>query len=611
MYESYYGFIQKPFNLALDQNFFFASAEHKRGLSYLQYGLHQGQGVIVVTGMPGTGKSTLVRHLLAGLTPRTYAVATLTNTNLSAEDLLQAVANHFNVYKVGDTKASLLFKLEKYFLQQHHYGRKVLLLVDEAQNLPLTSLEELRMLSNFQHDHHVLVQIMLVGQKQLQTILADSQMEQLAQRVITSYHLEPMNGEECRHYIRHRLLRVGWKGDPAFSGNALVQIYRYTQGIPRLINIFCDRALLFGALEEKHAISEEDVKAVAAELDKETAANWLRNSIADEIASLSPLPDANDKFPEEPKETKATETKRAEESEKIPVLNKVLSAPPTYTRVTPQRQPEVTVSSLAEIEASPAVPGAQSHTGRNMLVASVLVALAAGAYFLFSNESAKELLLSNISRPQPAEPLQDQRIKPTQTVTNSAPVAKVTPQLPVQAEPVVAPQLQPIVEPVPTPIVSEPKIEQPTQPVSVKEAATPTPQTTPEPPPPPAKKTSTISDLETSEILYNFIMSYQDGSLNPLIGLFTNDAVFNNSTGKQQISQKYQDIFGSTDLRQLIIENFQWKKFIYTASGKGDIRISNWPKGGASPQELIGKIEIGVVKRNGRLWIKSLTYRFE
>jgi putative secretion ATPase (PEP-CTERM system associated) len=292
MYESYYGLSANPFRLAPDPQFFYASTCHKRGLAYLRYGLHQGQGFVVVTGVPGTGKSLLVQTIFAELAGRRMVVSSINNTNLEADDTLRAVANSFDVYCSDSTKAALLNALEKFLIEKHRQGKRVLLIVDEAQNLPQRSLEELRMLSNFQRGDQPLMQVMLLGQQQLQQILADPNMEQLTQRVIASCHLKPLEPAETRGYIEHRLRHVGWSGKPSFTGETLGLIHHCTQGIPRLINTFTDRLLLAAYLDEKAQIDADHLRMVLHELQNEAMGAWqgINLNVASTTA-LPPLPD--------------------------------------------------------------------------------------------------------------------------------------------------------------------------------------------------------------------------------------------------------------------------------------------------------------------------------
>ncbi len=292
MYETYYGLNANPFRLAPDPQFFYESACHKRGLAYLRYGLHQGQGFVVVTGVPGTGKSLLIQTMLAELAGQRIIVSSIKNTNLEADDVLRTVASSLGIYCGDTTKAALLNALEKFLIDTNSNGQRVLLIVDEAQNLPLRSLEELRMLSNFQRAEQPLIQIMLLGQQQFQTLLADPDMEQLSQRVIASCHLKPLSPVETRGYIEYRLSRVGWRGKLAFTGEALGLIHHITQGIPRIINTYCDRLLLAAYLDEKQLIDTAHVGLVLKELQAEAMGSCWGYDLSTVVpVALPPLPD--------------------------------------------------------------------------------------------------------------------------------------------------------------------------------------------------------------------------------------------------------------------------------------------------------------------------------
>ena len=269
MYEEHFELSRKPFQLSPDASFFFPSVEHKRALSFLQYGLSQGDGFIVITGNVGTGKTTLVQTLLAQLDDADLAVATIVTSNLREDDLLQMVAHNFDVLLEGSGKACLLRDLEKHFIQQARNQRRTLLIVDEAQNLPAASVEELRMLSNFQIDGHPLVQIFLLGQQQFRTTLLSEGFEQLRQRIIATYHLNPLSEQETQTYVEHRLTVAGWHDKPHFVDDAFPAIFAFSDGVPRRINNLCDRLLLYAYLEELDVIDQAVVEAVADEIGAE------------------------------------------------------------------------------------------------------------------------------------------------------------------------------------------------------------------------------------------------------------------------------------------------------------------------------------------------------
>ncbi|MBU0603288.1 MAG: XrtA-associated ATPase [Gammaproteobacteria bacterium] len=269
MYESFYGLSGKPFQLNPDPSFFFGSKGHRRALAYLEYGLHQSEGFIVITGEIGAGKTTLVRSLLQKLDAKKVVAAQLVSTHLDAEDTLRLVAAAFGLPNKQLKKADLLLSIEMFLLSLTAAGKRALLIVDEAQNLTPRAVEELRMLSNFQLGEHALLQSFLVGQPEFRETMQSPHMEQLRQRVIASYHLGPMDAQETEAYIEHRLKHVGWRGSPAFRNGAHEAIFAATEGVPRRINTLCDRLMLGGFLSGATSFSDEDVAGVVSEIRDE------------------------------------------------------------------------------------------------------------------------------------------------------------------------------------------------------------------------------------------------------------------------------------------------------------------------------------------------------
>lgn len=268
MYESYFGLSGKPFRLSPDPRFFFESPHHGKAISYLRYGLELGEGFIVITGPVGTGKTTIARSLLSTLS-NSIVAAQIATTCLSPEELVNLVAAEFGLKVEGLTKADILKRFETFLRNLSAQGKRALLIIDEAQNLPSETIEELRMLSNFQIDDKPLIQSFLLGQEELKPIIELPEMEQFRQRIIASCHLRPLNKDETREYIQHRLKQVGWKDSPAFEPKAFKVIANFTGGVPRKINIFMDRLFLFAFMENRIHISTKEVNEVIEELGNE------------------------------------------------------------------------------------------------------------------------------------------------------------------------------------------------------------------------------------------------------------------------------------------------------------------------------------------------------
>jgi putative secretion ATPase (PEP-CTERM system associated) len=271
MYTEFYGLSARPFQLTPDARFFFESTVHRQAMAYLVYGLHHAEGFIIITGEVGAGKTILVDNLLSTIDQSSFVTAKIVTTQLAGDDLLHLVAGGFGIDQEGLAKGSLLQRISDFALAQHRNNKRVLLIVDEAQNLSFEALEELRMLSNIVFDRTMALQSFLLGQPQFRAILGSARLEQLRQRVTAAYHLGPLSEAECRAYIEHRLHRVDWTGDPHFDDDCYPVIYRHTGGVPRQINTLCSRLLLFGFLEKLHALTSSSVEKVAGDLRDEIA----------------------------------------------------------------------------------------------------------------------------------------------------------------------------------------------------------------------------------------------------------------------------------------------------------------------------------------------------
>jgi type II secretory pathway predicted ATPase ExeA len=269
MYKEFYGLTADPFRLSPDHHFCYRYPSFAKGRAYMQYALQAAEGFVVVTGQPGMGKTTLINDLLSDYGPRDYTIATLVNTMLEAKEVLRSAAYEFGLNVEGADSATVLQRLKQLFTQARNEGRPPLLIVDEAQNLNLNALEELRMLTNLQIQGSPLLQIFLVGQEGLREKLQDPALEQLRQRVTAATHLHPLNQTQVASYITHRLKVVGWKGRPRFKASLLPILDTACEGVPRRINQFCSRLLLHGAVEQKYELGVEDARLVFSELSEE------------------------------------------------------------------------------------------------------------------------------------------------------------------------------------------------------------------------------------------------------------------------------------------------------------------------------------------------------
>ncbi|MBV8380715.1 MAG: AAA family ATPase [Paucibacter sp.] len=271
MYEAFYGLSSKPFQLSPDPNFYFGSKQHRRAKAYLDYGVLRNDGFIVITGEIGAGKTTLLRGLLESLNHSNVVIGNLVTTQLDADDTLRMVGAAFGVRVKDLPKSELLMTLEAFFVNQTAQGKRCLLIVDEAQNLKARAVEELRMLSNFQFNNQSLLQTFLVGQPEFRHILQQPEMEQFRQRVAATCHIGPLDEDETRAYIEHRLRCAGSAGKPSFEEQAFPAIYKSSLGIPRRINSLCDRLLLLGFMAERSHLTLEDVEEVLRDIAQEAS----------------------------------------------------------------------------------------------------------------------------------------------------------------------------------------------------------------------------------------------------------------------------------------------------------------------------------------------------
>jgi putative secretion ATPase (PEP-CTERM system associated) len=290
MYEQFYGLTGRPFQLTPDPDFYYESTSHKKALSYLGYGLSQGEGFMIVTGEVGAGKSTLVAHLTEKVDPAQLTVGKVVTSALDSEELIHVIAQSFGLEVEGRDKAAALGAIELFLQDEAREGRRCLLVVDECQNLDIAALEELRMLSNFQLGSHPLLQTLLLGQPEFRKLVAEHEdLEQLRQRVIASHHLSALEEDEVEEYVRYRLEMVGWKGNPEITEDVYSELYNATGGIPRRINQVMNRLLLLGSIEERAGFTVKMLDDVCAEmvLDAEQGA---QNAEPAETSTAATLP---------------------------------------------------------------------------------------------------------------------------------------------------------------------------------------------------------------------------------------------------------------------------------------------------------------------------------
>jgi type II secretory pathway predicted ATPase ExeA len=272
MFEAFYNLSDNPFRLTPDPKFCFHHPSHDRAYAYLQYALRLGEGFIMVTGRPGIGKTTLVQVFMGELEHTEVVAARVASANAEATDLMRVVAYAYGLDVEGLDKATILVRLKRFFIEQTRSGKRVLLIIDEAQGLPYPALEELRLLADLQMGSRPLLQLFLVGQEKLRNLMQEPAMEQFQQRVIGVCHLEPLCLTDSRDYMEHRFRKADWKGDPELTGEAVLEIYQFSKGVPRHINKICTRLLLDGFMEKKHKLDRDDILEVANALREERLA---------------------------------------------------------------------------------------------------------------------------------------------------------------------------------------------------------------------------------------------------------------------------------------------------------------------------------------------------
>ena len=261
MYKGFYGFREKPFGLAADPGYLYLSSKHRLALSYLEYALLDGAGFALLTGEIGSGKTTIIKQLLLQI-GRDIATAVVFNTNVSPEQLLETILQEFDLERPQGGKTQYWEVLNQFLLDRYSRGHRAVLIVDEAQNLSVEALEEIRMISNLQTDKDSLLQVILVGQPSLRARLQQPAFSQLTQRIVVSYHLTALSQEETGDYIQHRLKKAGSENQDLFTPGAVAAVYRHSMGIPRTINLLCDAALVYGYADELRTIHTDLIEQV-------------------------------------------------------------------------------------------------------------------------------------------------------------------------------------------------------------------------------------------------------------------------------------------------------------------------------------------------------------
>jgi putative secretion ATPase (PEP-CTERM system associated) len=352
MYDEHFGLTGRPFQLTPDARFWYETGTHRKAMAYLGYGLAQGEGFVVVTGDIGAGKTTLVGHLTGMLDPAALNVITIVSTAIPADDLLRIVATGLGVDPAGLAKAQLLTAIERGLHAVARSGRRTLLIVDEAQALPVDALEELRMLSNFQAGGHALLQILLLGQPEFRDRLHGSErLEQLRQRVIAIHHLEPMEPGEVADYIAHRLSVVGWQGRPDFADDAFAAMYQGSGGVPRRLNQIAGRVMLQAAVEGLEIIDARVVRSVLRDLHADLPMLAVEAAPAPAPDAITPEPTVLRFVPRTVQWLEPDPADEAEEADGA-VEDEAVPAPPSMPHGVTEERVAVLEARIAEQEAA-------------------------------------------------------------------------------------------------------------------------------------------------------------------------------------------------------------------------------------------------------------------
>jgi general secretion pathway protein A len=267
VYLDYYHLTEMPFDITPNPRFLFYSTKHREAYNHLMFGIRERRGFVQLTGEVGAGKTTLCRAMLEQLDGAEYATALILNPALSTSKLIKAIAMEFGLEVRGMDELEVLDSLNLFLLRLAEDGRDAVLIIDEAQDLSDEGLEQVRLLSNLELDNRKLIQIVLLGQPELRDKLNNPALRQLRQRITVRYHLKALTREEVQHYIRHRLKVSGANGCPRFTGPAFWRIQSYSQGVPRLVNALCDKALLAGFVNRREKIDYRTIGVAIRELE--------------------------------------------------------------------------------------------------------------------------------------------------------------------------------------------------------------------------------------------------------------------------------------------------------------------------------------------------------
>ena len=270
MYQSFYGLTEMPFNITPDPKFLYLSPTHQDALQHLMYGVTEKKGFIVLVGEVGCGKTTLCRRFLNELDTERYDTALIVNPRVNEKQMLKAILTELGEFNHAHSQVDLVAQINEVLLQRIHAGRNIVLIIDEAQNLSFEVLEQVRLLSNLETDKQKLLQIVLMGQPELKTVLAREELRQLRQRILVHNELRPLTRGDVSHYIQHRLTLAGSMGRPRFTPWAIRAIHRRSKGIPRIVNNLCDKSLLAAFIRESDEVTYWDARRAAKDLDRLT-----------------------------------------------------------------------------------------------------------------------------------------------------------------------------------------------------------------------------------------------------------------------------------------------------------------------------------------------------